>query len=87
MTQQLTRQPDRETPERLRRWPTLLARFPFVRIYSATRRAYWLGMGAGYTDDPAQSQVWPIALAFWKTKHCGPDASIELVNAGPAESA
>jgi hypothetical protein len=40
----LRRYDDRETLERIKRWPGLLIRFRRVRIYSAEHGAFWRGM-------------------------------------------
>jgi hypothetical protein len=77
----LTRYHDRETLERIKRWPNLLNRFKLVRIYSAQWGAYWLGAGQGYTDDKEKSQVLPCAEAVRRTVHCGPEKRIQFVQA------
>lgn len=71
----------KETLYRIKRWPTLLSRFPFVRIYSAEHQAYWRGTGQGYTLIPEESAIWEAEDAFDRTKHCGPEKKIEFINA------
>jgi hypothetical protein len=75
------RHTDRETLERVKRWPDMMKRFPFVRIYSAEWDAYWRGSGQGYCEDPSLSNVWKIEEAFERTKHCGPEKRIQFVEA------
>ncbi len=72
---------DKETLERITRWPSLLSRFPLVRIYSAEHCAFWRGSGQGYVDSPEESQVWAIEDAVKRTKHCGPEKKIEFIEA------
>ena len=73
------RQGDRETLERIKRWPSLMNRFPRVRIYSAEHQAFWRGTGQGYTENPLESELWFIKDAFTRTKHCGPEKRIQFV--------
>lgn len=75
------RMKDRETLERLKRWPALLTRFPRVRIYSAEHGAWWRDTGQGYTLDPCESAVWDVRAAFKRTRHCGPEKRIQFVGA------
>jgi hypothetical protein len=72
---------DRETRERLKRWPSLFHRFGAVRIYSAEHRAYWRGSGSGYTENPLESNVMCLSDAFNKTRHCGPEKRIQYIEA------
>lgn len=72
---------DRETLERIKRWPQLKKRFPLVRIYSAEWQAYWRGTGQGYTDCKDASDVMSIDDALKKTHHCGPEKRIQYINA------
>ncbi len=76
-----TRYDDTETLERIKRWPSLLKRFPRVRIYSAEHHAYWRGTGQGYTDQTESSTVMDIEEAFAKTRHCGPEKRIRFIKA------
>ena len=80
------RMKDRETLERLKRWPNLFARFPRVRIYSAEHRAWWRNTGQGYTLNPFKSAVWDVRDAFNRTSHCGPEKQIQFVGADNAEA-
>jgi hypothetical protein len=77
----MKRYEDRETLERLKRWPYLASRFPRVRIYSAEYGAWWRGKGNGYTVDAKASDVWDIGEAFARTIHCGPEKRIQYVSA------
>jgi hypothetical protein len=77
-TMRYKRYSDRETLERLKRWPQLMGRFPKVRIYSAQWSAYWRGTGNGYTEHPEASHVWDIQEAFEQTRHCGPEKLIQF---------
>ncbi len=70
---------DKETLERITRWPSLLSRFPRVRIYSAEHCAFWRGTGQGYTGSPKESQVWAIGDAVKRTKHCCPKKKIQFI--------
>ena len=70
---------DRETLERIKRWPKLMSRFEFVRIYSAEWESFWRGKGNGYTPDPLESKVWKAKEAFERTQHCGPEKRIQFV--------
>jgi hypothetical protein len=70
---------DRETLERIKRWPALVRRFSRVRIYSAEHCAYWRGTGQGYTDDPTDSAVWDCQAAFDRTSHCCPKKRIQFI--------
>ena len=70
---------DRETLERIIRWPQLMHRFPRIRIYSAEHQAFWRGSGNGYTDDATVSDIWDCVVAFERTKHCGPEKRIQFV--------
>ena len=72
---------NKETLERIKRWPALLSRFPRVRIYSAEHGAFWRGTGSGYTDNPEESQVWMATEAFMKTRHYGPLKKIQFIEA------
>ncbi|MND21774.1 hypothetical protein D3C80_121440 [compost metagenome] len=72
---------DRETLERLKRWPQLRSRFPIVRIYSAEWGYFWRGTGQGYTSNPAESQAMSIDEAFRRTCHCDPDKRIQYIPA------
>ena len=72
---------DRETLERIKRWPTLKNRFPKVKIYSAEHMAYWRGKGNGYTNIESESDIWTCEDAFNKTRHCGPEKKIQFVEA------
>ncbi len=71
---------DRETLERIKRWPSLMHRFDTVRIYSAEHGAYWRGTGQGYTTEPNESNIWDIEEAFNRTKHCCPQKQIQFVS-------
>ena len=71
---------DRETLERIKRWPHLIERFPCVRIYSAEHNAFWRGIGNGYTDDINASAVWHCQEAVRRTRHCGPEKQIQYVS-------
>lgn len=70
---------DRESLERIKRWPHLVNRCPTVRIYSAEHQAYWMGSGNGYTTNPLDSDVWQFDLAVARTLHCGPEKQIQFV--------
>jgi hypothetical protein len=70
---------DRETLERLKRWPEMKRRFPVVRIYSAEWGAYWRNTGQGYTENPNESAIWSIEEALRRTNHCGPEKQIQYV--------
>ena len=70
---------DRETLERLKQYPSMMNRFPKVRIYSAEWGAFWNGKGNGYTQDPQKSDVWSCEEAFRQTQHCGPEKGIQFV--------
>jgi len=72
---------DRETLERIKRWPQLIGRFPRVRIYSAEHDAYWRRYGQGYTVEKGESAVWDCMDAFRKTMHCDPIKGIQFVDA------
>ena len=71
---------DRETLERIKRWPSLMSRFDTVRIYSAEHGTYWRGTGQGYTTEPNESNVWEIEEAYNRTKHCCPQKQIQFVS-------
>lgn len=73
------RRSDRETVERIKRWPSLMKRFQRVRIYSAQWGYYWRGTGQGYTSNPLESDVLDIEVAFEMTRHCGPEKKIQFV--------
>lgn len=73
------RREDRETLERLKRWPSLFGRCKRVRIYSAEHGYYWRGEGRGYTPCAAESNVVDIHDAFNATKHCGPEKRIQFM--------
>jgi hypothetical protein len=73
------RHKDRETLERIKRWPQLTLRFPRVRIYSAEHGLYWRKSGQGYTANSAESDVWTCGEAFLRTRHCGPEKRIQFV--------
>lgn len=77
------RRADRETLERIRRWPGLKNRFRLVRIYSAEWGAYWRGTGQGYTQNPEDSAILGIEEAYKKTRHCGPEKRIQYVAVQP----
>ncbi len=70
---------DRETLERIKRWPNLMKRFSCVRIYSVEWLAFWRNTGQGYTEKATESAVWTIEAAFVRTKHCGPKKKIQFV--------
>ena len=72
---------DRETLERIKRWPQLSARFPLVRIYSNEHGAFWRGSGQGYTTREIESDVLSCYDAFEQTKHCGKEKHIQFVMA------
>jgi len=76
----IKRHDDRETLERIKRWPGLVARFPRVRIYSAEWGAFWRGKGNGYTENAEESDVLEIGAAVARTKHCGPEKQIQFVS-------
>jgi hypothetical protein len=71
---------DRETLERIKRWPQLIKRFPFVRIYSAQWNAFWRNTGQGYTENPNESAIWTCEDAFKNTIHCGPEKKIQFIS-------
>lgn len=71
---------DRETLERIKRWPSLLNRFPLVKIYSREHEAFWRGSGNGYTSNPEESDSLTCKEAFEKTCHCGPEKQIQFVD-------
>jgi hypothetical protein len=56
-------------------------RFTRVRIYSGQWGAYWLGEGNGHTENPNESNVYDMKIAFPKTNHCGPEKQIRFVEA------
>jgi len=72
---------DRETLERIKRWPNFIKRFPNVRIYSAEHGAFWRGKGNGYTINPMESDIVSCEEAFKKTYHCGPEKQIQFIGA------
>ena len=72
---------DRETLERLKRWPGLFKRFQKVRIFSAEWGYFWRGNGIGYTSNPEESDVKTIEDAFKQTRHCGPEKRIQFIKA------
>lgn len=72
---------DRETLERIKRWPSLKNRFPNVRIYSVEHMAYWRGKGNGYTNNESESDIWTCEEAFKRTNHCGPEKQIQFIGA------
>ncbi|WBA79595.1 hypothetical protein [Endozoicomonas sp. GU-1] len=76
-----TKRVDRETLERIKRWPGMKNRFPRVRIYSAEWGYFWRGTGQGYTSNPDESTVMSIDEALAKTRHCGPEKRIQYVEA------
>ena len=76
----IKRRDDRETLERIKRWPGLVARFPRVRIYSAEWGAFWRGKGNGYTENAEESDVLEIGAAGAWTRHCGPEKQIQFVS-------
>jgi len=78
----MKRYSDRETLERIKRWPNLVKRFPRVRIYSAQWGAFWKGSGNGYTGNASESDVLDIGHAVARTNHCGPEKQIQFVSAG-----
>lgn len=73
---------DRETLERIKRWPSLKGRFNFVRIYSAEWGYFWRGDGRGYTSNQEESKVLTMEEALFATWHCGPEKQIQFVSAG-----
>ena len=75
-----------ETPERIKRWPGLMRRFPRVRIYSAEHDAYWRGTGQGYTQDKTKSAVLDCEEAFNRVQHCGPEKLIWLIGEGNSDA-
>lgn len=77
-----TRYADRETLERVKRWPNLMKRFYYVRIYSAEHEAFWRVDGAGYTTQEHVAWVLPFERAFINTKHCGPEKKIQYIGCG-----
>ena len=77
----MRRYDDRETLERIKRWPFLVVRFPRVRIYSAEHGAFWRGKGNGYTENANESDVIDISDAMARTCHCGPEKQIQFVAA------
>ncbi len=77
---------DRETLERIKRWPRLKDRFRKVRIYSAEWGYYWQGTGQGYTGDSAKSAVLDISEAYRMTAHCGPEKKIQYIPAAQTQS-
>ena len=77
------RRMDRETLERIKRWPSMKERFPYVRLYSAEWDAWWRGTGQGYTDDMQASDVMTIQDAIKRAGHCGPEKRIQFVEATP----
>jgi hypothetical protein len=79
----MKRHEDRETLERIKRWPNLVTRFPRVRIYSAEWGAFWRGKGSGYTENAEESDVLDIGHAVARTSHCGPEKQIQYVAANP----
>ena len=78
-----SRYKDRETLERIKRWPLLIKRFPQVRIYSAEHIAFWRGVGNGYTELASESKVWSCECAVRITRHCGPEKRIQFIEARP----
>ena len=72
---------DRETLERIERWPNLMKRFNCVRIYSAEWHAFWRNSGQGYTENATDSAIWTIEAAFSRTRGCGPEKRIQFVAA------
>jgi len=76
---------DRETLERIKRWPQLVSRFPHVRIFSAEHSAFWRGEGNGYTEFASVSKVWLCKDAVARTRHCGPEKKIQFVQAHSKE--
>jgi len=72
---------DRETLERVKRWPNLRQRFKFVRIYSAEWGYFWRGAGNGYTSNPLESDVVSIDDAILYTMHCGKEKKIQYIDA------
>ena len=75
------RREDRETLERIKRWPSLKERFKRVRIFSAEHGYFWRGTGQGYTSNPLESEILDISEAYKMTNHCGPEKHIHYVNA------
>jgi hypothetical protein len=73
------RHADRETLERVKRWPQLMTRFKLVRIYSAEHVHFWYRSGQGYTPNPCDSDKLPMKEAFDRTSHCGPEKMIQYV--------
>ena len=72
---------DRETLERIKRWPVLMNRFLNVRIFSAEHNAYWRKTGQGYTENENESAIWNMKRAYKRTCHCGPEKQIQFVKA------
>jgi hypothetical protein len=70
---------DRETLDRIKRWPSLRKRFKKVRIYSGQWQSYWRGEGSGYTFLESESNVWCINEAISITQHCGSEKQIQYV--------
>ena len=75
----MQRYDDRETLERIKRWPNLATRFQKVRIYSGQWKAFWRGKGCGYTYFPEESDILDIDVAVAQTRHCGPEKQIQYV--------
>ena len=73
------RHDDRETLERIKRWPDLCSRFTKVRIYSAEWGLFWRGKGNGYTENAEESDVLSVEFAVARTFHCGPEKGIQFV--------
>lgn len=75
--------PGRETLERLKRWPTLRAKYAgkMVRIWSNEHEAYWRANGAGYTTDGLEAGLYDFADAWARTHHCDPSKRITFRSA------
>lgn len=84
MKNQFAKHPKSESLDRLKRWPSLKARFEKVRIYSCEHQAYWRDTGQGYTTDSSESDILTMEEAFTKTCHCGPEKMIIFINAKSA---
>ena len=73
------KQDDRESLERVKRWPSIMNKLLFVRIYSREHKAYWRGTGQGYTIIPNESTILSIRKAFKMTRHCGAEKQIQFI--------
>jgi len=75
----MQRYDDRETLERIKRWPHLATRFQKVRIYSGQWKAFWRVSGQGYTENQEESDILDMDVAIAQTRHCGPEKKIQYV--------